>query len=249
MPEFQLPVAATLAASALCSLGAFALSGSSEGKIRLPTSAQDADGEPLKDPFDVTKPEDWVDGEPLDEEAFWSRMRLRKLALAAIFAAILALQAVSLGWAVMEEDNIKIAVQSLHIAFALYLFSITALALNKNYSPHSLTIIHICALTFLSTGLLGTLAILPSNPMPVTKAVHFLFASVSVLQVCWYGAAVLYLVATFVAFTTPRGPALHFPSDRIYSEKTLMQLSSRYEDNVCGVTGTFASSDPCLRLN
>ncbi|THH26392.1 hypothetical protein EUX98_g7797 [Antrodiella citrinella] len=241
MAEFQLPVAAALAASAVCSLGVFALSGSKEGKIRLPTTtAYDADsGEPLKDPFDVTKPADWVDGEPLDEVTFWSRMRLWKLALVALFATILALQAVSLGFAVMEEDNIWIATQSLYAVFALYLLGITASALNKEYSPHSLTIIHICALLFLATSCLGTLALFPANPIPVTtKVFSLLTASAAIVpQICWLASVALYLVATVVAFTIPRGPALHFDSNDIYAEKTLMQLSSRYEDNVCGITG------------
>lgn len=75
MPEFQLPVAVTLAASAVCSLAFYTLSSSDEGKVQLPVSAQDADGEPLlKDPFDVTRPEDLVDGEPLNEGPFWAQV-------------------------------------------------------------------------------------------------------------------------------------------------------------------------------
>ena len=74
MPDFQLPVAASLAASAVCSLGVYALSGPTEGKVQLPVVSQDVDGEPLKDPFDVTKPEDYVDGTPLNEAAFWAQV-------------------------------------------------------------------------------------------------------------------------------------------------------------------------------
>ena len=29
----------------------------------------------LRDPFDVTEPEDLVDGQPVDEERFWNRVR------------------------------------------------------------------------------------------------------------------------------------------------------------------------------
>lgn len=70
MPEFQLPVAASLVASAVCSLALYSLADTSQGKVRL---SHDVDGE-LKDPFDVTKPEDLVDGEPINEEAFWAQV-------------------------------------------------------------------------------------------------------------------------------------------------------------------------------
>ncbi|KAH8087167.1 multidrug resistance-associated ABC transporter [Cristinia sonorae] len=237
MPDFQLPVAVTLATSAVCSLGLYALSGSKEGKIRLPTATQDAGEEPLKDPFDVTKPEDIVDGVPLDEEAFWARMRLRKVILASVFALILVLQAISIGWAIIEEETSRIIVQSLYAAFALYLLLITAFAVNKEYSAHSLAIIHLSALTFIATSLLGTVSLIPSNPMPVTKAVVLFTVTVSIPTALWHASTGLYLVSVFIAATTPCGPALHYPSERIYSEKTLMKVTSKYEDNVCGVTG------------
>lgn len=78
MPLFQLEVAITLAVSAFCSFVVFYLSQEKEGNIQLPTnveadSAEDFDRhEP--DPFDVTTPEDLVDGYPIDGEAFWARV-------------------------------------------------------------------------------------------------------------------------------------------------------------------------------
>ena len=137
----------------------------------------------------------------------------------------------------MEDDTIKIICNSLYAIFALYLVVLTGRALNMEYSAHSIAIIHLCSLTFLATSLIGTVSIIPSTPIPVTRAVRYLFFSVTVPDVLWYASASLYVVALVLAFTTPRGPALHYPSERIYSEKTLMQLTSRYEDNVCGVTG------------
>lgn len=75
MPPYQLPVAIGLFLSATTSFIVYLLSHPHEGKIKLPTFLQDADDEePLKDPFDVTKAEDVVDGEPIEEEAFWSRV-------------------------------------------------------------------------------------------------------------------------------------------------------------------------------
>ncbi|TCD67258.1 hypothetical protein EIP91_000335 [Steccherinum ochraceum] len=238
MPELQLPVAVVLAISALCSFFQFIFLGTDEGKLRLPTTSQDIGQEPLqKDAFDVTKPEDYMDGAPLDADAFWAQTRLRKIGLSIIFGLTLASQAVLLGHAIVDQDNIKIVTQSLHVAFAFYLLSITVLAVNKEYAAHATTVIHLAALTFVASMCLGALALLPSDPIPVTQAILSLPISVSIPRALWLVTVALYVLATFTAFTIRRGPALHFPSERIYSEKTLMKLTSRYEDNVCGVTG------------
>jgi len=74
MPSFQLPVAVTLASSALLSLAVRGLSASKWGKIALPVALNDP-LEPRRDPFDVTSPEDIIDGEPIDETNFWLDVR------------------------------------------------------------------------------------------------------------------------------------------------------------------------------
>ena len=48
-----------------------AFSKPTEGKVQLPQFVRD---EAFQDPFDVTKPEDIVDGEPVGEDAFWARV-------------------------------------------------------------------------------------------------------------------------------------------------------------------------------
>ena len=75
MPLYQLPIAVALSASVVLSGIGFLLTKTDDGKIKLPTSvAEDENGEPLHDPFDVTRAEDLVDGTPLNEEQFWSRV-------------------------------------------------------------------------------------------------------------------------------------------------------------------------------
>jgi hypothetical protein len=74
MPLFQLPVAATLAGSAVLSLAYRGLSASKHGKIALPLTSE-SQLEPRHDPFDVTSPEDIIDGEPVDETRFWLNVR------------------------------------------------------------------------------------------------------------------------------------------------------------------------------
>ena len=74
MPSFQLPVAVALATSAILSLAVRRLSASKRGKIALPVTS-DGPLEPQHDPFDVTSPEDIIDGEPVDETSFWQNVR------------------------------------------------------------------------------------------------------------------------------------------------------------------------------
>lgn len=75
MPPYQLHVAIAQAASAAGSLAAFTLATSQGGKNALPTSS-DGEEDLSRDPFNVTKPEDFVDGTPIDEDHFWARVRL-----------------------------------------------------------------------------------------------------------------------------------------------------------------------------
>lgn len=72
MPQFQLPVAIALAVAAALSALLLIAVKPDEGRVKLPQTFQD---DFLRDPFDVAKPEDLVDGEPVDEVRFWARVR------------------------------------------------------------------------------------------------------------------------------------------------------------------------------
>jgi hypothetical protein len=74
MPLFQLHVAVTLASSAFLSVAFRSFSASKPGKIALPITSE-SPLEPQHDPFDVTTPEDIIDGEPVDETSFWANVR------------------------------------------------------------------------------------------------------------------------------------------------------------------------------
>lgn len=73
MPQYQLEVAILLVASAACSLGVFYLTQPKEGQIKLSVDDGYEHGT-QPDPFDVTKPEDMIDGHTLDEHAFWAKV-------------------------------------------------------------------------------------------------------------------------------------------------------------------------------
>ena len=76
MPVYQLHVAVALSIALLGSAALYAFQSTAtkadEGKNVLPV----LEGEEglVRDPYNVTKPEDLVDGQPLDEERFWKRV-------------------------------------------------------------------------------------------------------------------------------------------------------------------------------
>ncbi|GBE83948.1 hypothetical protein SCP_0510070 [Sparassis crispa] len=231
MPEYPLGVAILLTTTAVCSFGVFLIS-AREGKIQLPVNVREQESL-LNDPFDVTTSEDALDGTPVDEDSFWRRMRLWKLAIVLLLAGVLISDCVSLGWAIVEEYQTDLTVCSLRVLFAFYVFLVSARALNQQYSLHSESVIHLFVLTFVATALQCTTAILPSSRSIGAAA----FGDVSVPLARWYNALVLYTSAFLIVVNIPCGPPLHCPSERIYSDKTLMLVNTREEANVCCVTG------------
>ena len=77
MIHFQSEIAVALALSAFGSLATFCLTRPRKGKIQLPVHADGSlDATSNRDPFDVTTPDDVIDGYPVDEEAFWKEVCL-----------------------------------------------------------------------------------------------------------------------------------------------------------------------------
>lgn len=77
MPHFQLEVCIALTAAGLGSGGLLYLNRPREGKVQLPVHATFealADETLGHDPFDVTTPEDVVDGFPIEGDAFWAKV-------------------------------------------------------------------------------------------------------------------------------------------------------------------------------
>lgn len=71
MARFQLEIAITLIGFSAASLLFLVLRRSKEGKIQLPSHVT----EDAPDPFDITTPEDFIEGYPIDEENFWRKAR------------------------------------------------------------------------------------------------------------------------------------------------------------------------------
>lgn len=236
MPPYQLLLAEVLVGATATSSFALFLAQSSQQKIRLPTT-QDASlaGDVNQDdPFNVTKPEDFVNGEPIDEDAFWFKMRNRKLLLVLFSAVILALEGVSLGWSVYLDGQDMLAEHIFRTTFALYVGVLVVRSVSQcTTDRHSESVIHITALTFLSSFLHFTAAILPSSD---SISAHDLQAFPPLLAF-WYGMTALYTLTFAIIATTPRGPPLHYSPSLIYSKKTIDVTTNQSYENVCGLPG------------
>ncbi|KAL4260343.1 ATP-binding cassette transporter C [Pleurotus pulmonarius] len=236
MPRFQLEVAAALVASVLPSLVAFYVFRPREGKIQLPIHSEGNGVQAHEhDPFDVLTREDVVEGEPIEETAFWARMRLIKLVISCLFATIIVLEAISLGYYAVLEIKDQIPIYTLHLFFALYLLVLSVRSVKQNdINYHGESMLHLSTLTALANGLLLGTTILPATPPPVAEAFS---ETEPVLEGLWYSILTLYFIACAICFTTPQGPTFYYPPERIYSEKVVANITNSDRENVCGIIG------------
>ncbi|RXW15952.1 hypothetical protein EST38_g9897, partial [Candolleomyces aberdarensis] len=247
MLRFQFEIAIILAASVIASILAFYWAKQQEdAKIRLPThndEALDDDHHSGHDPLEVTTPEDVIDGYPLEEEAFWRRMRWRKIYIAALLALTISLNTVALGYAFANDETKEVIIATFQLSFSLYLFVLAGnAAFQNNVDTHSTAILHLTTLTVVASLLLGSAVILPESPPPVAKAPSspsFLSVLLGITDdvvpnALWITLLVLYILIAIVASTTPLGPPLHYPPQYIYSEKTVKAITNEDPENVSG---------------
>ncbi|KAI5122627.1 hypothetical protein M0805_008716 [Coniferiporia weirii] len=231
MPRFQLEVGVFLCCCALISaLFFFIESRSEDGQIKLPTHDEDgefSDEAKFDDPFDVTDPEDVTDGFPINEEEFWAKVRLRKVLLALDAAVLVITQTVAFGWTIAADDSANdIAAAAVNTAFALYILVLSVIAIGRSDKFwHGRFTVHLASLTTMALLTLVGISVLPS---------HVAWALPQ--RIVWYTSLALWVAAFWLSSRMKRGPKLHFPKDRIYSEKTLAGITSFSEDNVCGIT-------------
>lgn len=156
-------------------------------------------------------------------------MRVRKVILACVMLLIVAVHTSTIGWAAVTDSSAHlVAAGCLLTAFALYVLVLASLSIREsNIDEHWATTIHLSSLTTTAVSLLAVAAALPSVAVED-----------GVLRALNYVSLTLWAVAWFIAVRTKRGPKLHYPSDLVYSEKTLSGTTTRVEDNVCGITGT-----------
>ena len=88
-------------------------------------------------------------------------MRVWKVLLTIVFSVIFALQWVRVGWAMVRDNVEDIVAQALFALFAVYLVAFTIVAVKARGHSHSLSVVHLAALTFLSTSILVVITIIP----------------------------------------------------------------------------------------
>ncbi|EKM77362.1 hypothetical protein AGABI1DRAFT_130448 [Agaricus bisporus var. burnettii JB137-S8] len=237
MPRLEFEISVALVVSVVLSGIVLWITREKEGKVQLPTHVDDESlGDGFLgggDPFDVTKPEDVIDGYPIDEDEFWKKMQWWKLLMSIFLAIVVCIDAVSLGWSITSKDPHIIATNALWTVFSVYLLILAVLSVRQlDAVKHAHSIYHITALSTFTALLFFTAAILPDTPQPVATS-----TSEHVPAGLWYAALVLYALVSMISITTPLGPRLHFSPERIYAEKDIMAITNKDEENVCGAVG------------
>ncbi len=165
-------------------------------------------------------------------------MRWRRLAMTILLAFVVAINASSLGWAIASNDTQSIISSVFGIIFSVYVLVLACRSVNEQeVYLHTKAVIQITTLSTIATSLFFAAAILPDTP-PVTTDISQELESTPVGL--WYAILALYSVVFAISITTPLGPKLHFPPERIYSEKTVMAITNKDEENVCGAVGTIS---------
>lgn len=160
-------------------------------------------------------------------------MRRRKLSVTLLLAFIVALNASSLGWAIVTHGTQSIVTGDFGIIFSTYLLILAVYSINQeDVRLHTESILHITALSTIATSLFFASIILPDTTAVTTNVIEELRGDVP--MGLWYATLVLYAIVSAISITTPLGPKLHFPPERIYSERTVSAITNKDEENVCG---------------
>jgi hypothetical protein len=159
-------------------------------------------------------------------------MRLRKIYISVLFAAVLVIDAVLLGWCVAHDETRETGTYAVHIGFDLYTLGLALRSVNQDTSFHSESVLHLTTLSSLALVLLSSIAILP-DATPISSSME----TNPTLWCLWYTRLGFYIVLCVRTITTRRGPPLRYSSDRIYAEKTRLAGTNITEENVSGSVG------------
>lgn len=153
-------------------------------------------------------------------------------------ACIVALSTGCLGYAIANGERDFAAIYSVYVCFATYLLIICGLSLNQSSADsHCRSILHVIVLSTIAVTAMGASAIIPFTTSPATSSVN----DEPAVQIIWYTVLVLLTLMDTAALTTRLGPPLHYPPEKIYSEKTVIGITNPDLDNVCGMVGTFSA--------
>ena len=162
-----------------------------------------------------------------------TQVRIAKLVLSILFALLVVDHAIGLGWAVASGDGYAVP-STLHLITFAYLLTLSASNLSaKTILTSWPVVIHISALTALSSLLQATSLLLPSERPSISSP-----EDESNGTMFWFTSWVLTTVAMMLSWTIPRGPSRYFPPERVFTLKSLANMPSLVRNNVSTVVST-----------
>ncbi|KAG8716045.1 hypothetical protein FRC11_010771 [Ceratobasidium sp. 423] len=208
-------------------------------RLELPTTGREhserLEGDERKDPFDIASREDIIDGYPLHEEKFWSKVKAMKLGQTVAVSFALAVVCGHIGWYI-TTNNLKtwdplLWPLCLQAVFFVYLLVLSVYSLHtKDVSTHWNLTVHCSTLSTLALTALLIAKVLPRTPRFVTQSQG---SGLVETRMEWL-VLVLLLVVASISSTTNRAPAVYFPPERVYILKSLDSLAPETRDNVVG---------------
>lgn len=199
-----------------------------------------------KDPFDIVSPEDVIDGETLDEDAFWRKVRVTKLILLAVLCMLFVNHAVSLGYTLITHPSspiYSIIPAILHLVFTTYLIGLSISTVSSsNVDEHWPIVVHMSALLTLSTVAQCISLLVPNDG---TIHISTILAKPSLVNVdpkfiiqlykrnhledqdeeevygFWFASLVLTTISMLIVIFMRRGPERYFPPERVYTLKSI----------------------------
>ncbi|KAG8964201.1 hypothetical protein FRC03_002096 [Tulasnella sp. 419] len=211
------------------------LDGGHDGGRNSSEEVEELEGGEKLDLFDIAKPIDFVDGIPIDEEDFWIKLRVRKILQTCIITILVVIDAIALGYTIADDEKSTVSnilASGLQLGFSGYLATVSFASIGQSsIDDHWKTTCHLWSLTILATFLYGTRIILP----PSSKYTFILGITPTFDDIYDYLNLIILVVLSIITSTTPHGPAVHFPPENIYSQKSLLTTASTSLANVCGI--------------
>ncbi|KAJ9123263.1 hypothetical protein QFC22_001460 [Naganishia vaughanmartiniae] len=219
--------------------------GNGNGRIRLQDEAAETE-EKIQDVWDIRDEELEIDGYPVEEDAFWRKMQFTKLTLISFLLVPAVTNLFTLGYFLSIRSDLDLSasadrktLQTIVLLAPIYVYALILCVpylSQKNVAQHWNTTIHLCTILFITWFSQFMDVILPAQ--------DDLFSTIGqdngrvfskehrTLQVFQALQPLLLLPATILAFVIPRGPALHFPAEKIFTPKTLATLKERHAEKL-----------------
>lgn len=156
-----------------------------------------------------------------------------------MFTALVAVDTTAFGYTLaVGIFNVASVSFALRAIFDVYLIILATLSTQDVEVPHHwVTVVHLSALITLAFSSAFFTSILPETDDVQNYGLGS--SEDTLLRALRYANLGLNLLCMIRVITISRGPKLHFPSEAIYSEKTLETSTTRHYDNVCGLSGEF----------